>query len=83
MSKNLTQRLTSDTSIDRFNDKLNDMEERFKGIGDLFSNISLSDLDVEYVDGEIKSLTDNISNLKSELNSSMDEGFKGALTGAT
>lgn len=75
MAQTLTHRLTSETGIDNFSDKLNEVETRFKVIGDTLSNITLSNLDVSYVDSQLKPLLDKIEALQTQVNTDLDATF--------
>lgn len=81
MGKSLTQNFTSDAAIDRFGNKVGDIEERFQHIGQILSSIQLGDLNVEYVSSQLNPLIDQINLLQSQLNNELDVAWGDKITG--
>jgi len=79
LSKHMNQRLSSDTQITNFTDKLNQVEETFIRIGQLMSNTSFNDLDLSKIDGEFKELVNDIEAAKAALAEKTESGFKTAV----
>lgn len=81
MGKNLTQNFTSDASIDRFGNRVEDIEERFQHIGQILSGIQLGDLNVEYVSAQLQPLIDQVNQLQAQLNNELDAAWGDKIAG--
>lgn len=79
VGKNLTQRLTSDSSIDSFTTKLNNIDSQFVSLGQHLSEISLDNLLPEYAAEQVKELNEELTNTRTLLDSSMGAGFTEAI----
>ena len=82
LGKNLNQRLTSDSQITAFTDKMRQVELLFNTIGQSMSQINFADLNVDYITTNFKDLLNQIDEAKSALSTGFDESFQEAITGS-
>ena len=83
LGKNMNQRLTSDSQITSFTDKLRNVEEIFNGIGQRMSSISFGDIDPSFITNNFKDLLDQIQLAEDELSSGMTASFQQAIGEST
>ena len=76
LGKNLNQRLTSESQITGFVDKMRQVELLFQTIGQSMSRVDFSDLNVDYITNNFKDLLTQIDQTKDALATSFDEGFQ-------
>ena len=82
LGKNISQRLTSDSQITSFTDKMKSVEEMFNNIGRSMSNVKFEDLNVEYITNNFKELLTQIEQAKTELSQGFESSFKEAIQGS-
>lgn len=75
MGKNMSQRLTSDSGIDSFVTKLDNVDQRFKSIGESLTTVTFDQLDPSYVTAELKDLNTQLENAKIALESANKASF--------
>ena len=75
MGKNMSQRLTSDSGIDSFVTKLDNVDQRFKSIGESLTTVTFDQLDPSYVTEELKDLNTQLENAKIALESANKASF--------
>ena len=67
LAKNPLQKFTSDSQINTFTTKLQNIDELFQKIGERLGNVSFQSLDLSQATGEVKTLADEWQNLQSQL----------------
>ena len=82
LGKNMTQRLTSDSQITSFVDKIMQVEEVFGRLGSALQNISFNDLNPDYITNNFKSLLSEIEKAQSGLTTGFDTSFQSAIAGS-
>ena len=79
LGKNMNQRLTSDSQITAFLDKLRAVDELFGSMGKDMSSIRFEDLDVEYITNNFKDLTTAIEDANKALAQGTEDAFNKAI----
>ena len=83
LGKNMNQRLTSDSQINHFTDRLNTVDEIFGQIGQKMQGVSFQDLDVDYVTQNFQELISAIETAEQELSQGMQQSFQAAIAGSS
>ena len=79
MARNITSRLTSDSSIDTFTTKISNIDSNFERLGEHLGNISFDSLNPSYITAELKELNAELELARTNLNAKMGEGFNDAI----
>ena len=79
LGKNMNQRLTSDSQITAFLDKLRAVDELFGSMGGKMSSINFEDLDVDYITNNFKDLLTAINDANDALSKGTEEAFQKAV----
>ena len=79
LGKNMTQRLTSDSQITHFVDKMMDVEKVFDRIGSSMQNVSFGDLNPDYITNNFKDLLSTLEKANDALGTGMQNSFQSAI----
>ena len=83
LGKNINQRLTSDSQITGFTDKLREVDEIFAHMGQRMTSISFADMDPSYITNNFKDLLTAIEQANNALSSGMTNSFQNAIAEST
>ena len=83
LGKNINQRLTSDSQITGFTDKLREVDEIFAHMGQRMTSISFADMDPSYITNNFKDLLTAIEQANNALSSGMTNSFQSAIAEST
>ena len=79
LGKNMNQRLTSDSQITGFVDKIMQVEEVFGRLGTSMSHISFGDINPEYITAGFKDLLSTLEQANNVLGQGMESSFQNAI----
>ena len=79
LGKNMNQRLTSDSQITGFVDKIMQVEEVFGRLGTSMSHISFGDINPEYITAGFKDLLSTLEQANNALGQGMESSFQNAI----
>ena len=80
MARNVTKQLTSESGIDSFTDKVNNIDLAFKGLGEHLSNVTFDNLDPTYVTNELKALNDELTKTSAALDEAKQLDFSASVS---
>lgn len=83
LGKNISQRLTSDSQITGFTDKLREVDEIFAHMGQRMTSVSFADMDPSYITNNFKDLSDAIDQANNALSNGMTNSFQNAIAEST
>lgn len=76
LGSNLTPKITSNSQLDRFTEKINSTGDAIQHVASLLGQISSDDLDLSSFSGELDELTQKIRELDALLNKNITEQFR-------
>ena len=79
LGKNMNQRLTSDSQITSFVDKIMNVEEVFNRLGTSMAHISFGDIKPEYITAGFKDLLQTLEQANNALGQGMESSFQNAI----
>ena len=82
LGNNLTPKITSNSQLDRFTEKINSTSDAIQHVASLLGQISSDDLDLSSFSGEFDELTQKIRELEALLNKNITEQFREKITAA-
>jgi len=82
LGNNLTPKITSNSQLDRFTEKINSTSDAIQHVASLLGQISSDDLDLSSFSGEFDELTQKIHELEALLNKNITEQFREKITAA-
>ena len=82
LGKNMTQRLTSDSQITSFIDRMMEVERVFDRIGNTMQGISFGDINPDYIANNFKDLLSTLDKANDALGTGMQTSFQNAISGS-
>ena len=79
LGKNMNQRLTSDSQINHFVDRMTEVEQIFNHIGTSMSTISFKDINPDYITAGFKDLISTLEQANNALGAGMEASFQNAI----